>query len=284
MRIYAIIALAFACLNLSAGEKYPMAIMKASYDYDYALTYRDGKNDWKHAVMILQIAPEQSRFYSYKTEFLDSLIATESGRKIYHQMISDAIARGNGDVASINMPCKDVHTQVNKYFDKGEMRVIEFANMNDYFYMEPLNELTWTIGDSVKTILGYECQKAEADYHGRHWIAWFAPEVPVQDGPWKLYGLPGLIMEAYCGSREHIFSITGLQKVSEPITPKPGKPVLEKTERIPFLKEKRESWGGAGKELEALLRSMDPDVTINSTSNTKPTSTFHDYLETDYWK
>lgn len=40
-------------------------------------------------------------------------------------------------------------------------------------------------------------QKATCDFAGRKWIAWFTTEIPIQDGPYKFYGLPC----AYCEIR-----------------------------------------------------------------------------------
>lgn len=55
---------------------------------------------------------------------------------------------------------------------------------------------SWKIEDSFKEIGGVTCQKARIKLRGREYIAWFAQEIPVPAGPWKLNGLPGLIVEA----------------------------------------------------------------------------------------
>lgn len=43
--------------------------------------------------------------------------------------------------------------------------------------------------------MGYSCQKATTTFRGREFNVYFAKDIPIADGPWKLNGLPGLILE-----------------------------------------------------------------------------------------
>lgn len=52
----------------------------------------------------------------------------------------------------------------------------------------------WSIESDTLSILGHNCQKASVLFAGRKYTAWFALDIPVGDGPWKFWGLPGLIM------------------------------------------------------------------------------------------
>lgn len=53
----------------------------------------------------------------------------------------------------------------------------------------------WQILPEVSNIMGLECQAAELNYGGRLWKAYFAPEIPLMDGPYKFMNLPGLIVK-----------------------------------------------------------------------------------------
>jgi GLPGLI family protein len=64
------------------------------------------------------------------------------------------------------------------------------------FTMDSNSDFNWQIQKKEKQkILNYTCYKAIGKFRGRNYIAWFAPDIPVEIGPWKFRGLPGLILK-----------------------------------------------------------------------------------------
>ena len=71
-----------------------------------------------------------------------------------------------------------------------------FDNKNDWF-MDTLKIINWKIENKFKKIEKFNCQKATCFFAGRNYNAWFTADIPLSYGPWKLNGLPGLILEVY---------------------------------------------------------------------------------------
>jgi GLPGLI family protein len=61
---------------------------------------------------------------------------------------------------------------------------------------DTLEDIVWRIEPDFKRFSTYNCQKAMGEFRGRTYEAWFAPDIPISSGPFKLGGLPGLILEA----------------------------------------------------------------------------------------
>ena len=79
----------------------------------------------------------------------------------------------------------------------------EFFEKAAYIAAEPIFPTQkWAIEKEQKKIGRFNCQKATAKFRGRQYTAWFTMEIPVSYGPWKLHGLPGLILEAYDEAKE----------------------------------------------------------------------------------
>lgn len=267
-----------------SAQDVPIAFMRATYTFTYLGTAPyNGKEYSRAEDYMLQIAPGESRFCGITNYEYEKLMATDEGKALIGDLFRRAtVYDSSGKVKEIkmdlvkdDMPKRGNARVVYKQHDAGELRVTDRLPFEDVVYTVPMADLVWEITDSVKTILGYECQRAESLYHGRNWEAWFAPDIPVQEGPWQLCGLPGLIMEARTEGDEYIFVINGVEKVEEPILPMPKKRDYIKTDRIKFLREKNESLEDPAKVLGGNVRN----------ANGKPmgkVKLLHDLIETDY--
>ena len=69
------------------------------------------------------------------------------------------------------------------------------GNYSRFILGEKKPIINWKITKESQKILGYTTYKATTTFRGRDYIAWFSPEFPYNYGPWKLGGLPGLILK-----------------------------------------------------------------------------------------
>jgi len=65
-----------------------------------------------------------------------------------------------------------------------------------------LNAINWELSEDTATINNMVCQIAYTNFGNRRWKAYFNPDIPISDGPYKFYGLPGLIIRIV-DNREH---------------------------------------------------------------------------------
>jgi len=86
-----------------------------------------------------------------------------------------------------------------------------------YFYKEKKDKLEWSITKDTMNLQGLPCQKAELFYGNRKWVAWFAPSIPISEGPYKFWGLPGLIVNIYDIQKYWSFSLIGLNPTNKRI-------------------------------------------------------------------
>lgn len=75
-------------------------------------------------------------------------------------------------------------------------------------------EFKWNITSDKEKIGTYNTQKATTEFGGRKWNAWFSTDLPFQDGPYKFYGLPGLIVKIEDDSGNYSWELKGNKKVN----------------------------------------------------------------------
>jgi len=69
----------------------------------------------------------------------------------------------------------------------------------------------WHIEKNTDKYKGFSIQKATTNFAGRKWVAWFTSDIPIPDGPYKFYGLPGLILKLEDNTGSHKFNLTGIK-------------------------------------------------------------------------
>ncbi|MFP9116451.1 GLPGLI family protein [Flavobacterium sp. RNTU_13] len=137
---------------------------------------------------------------SYSTLFADN---TSSIYKIYGGEVSEGQSFDKNDSRFVDTSKKNFYNDYIKT-DLLNKKLLFFELMvsNEVLVEDIYPDLRWTITEEQKVIADYTCVKATVSYRGRDWTAWFTPEIPLAVGPWKLHGLPGLILEAYDATGE----------------------------------------------------------------------------------
>jgi len=150
--------------------------------------------------MILLIGDKYSRFSSFNWHLTVDSILPRYPEERHLDMI-----------ASRQLP-----RVVNRYyvFKNRTENILEFYDrLGDLFkYTTELVLFQWKILPNTHEMFGYAVQKATTSFAGRDWVAWFAPEIPISDGPYKFNGLPGLIVLLHDTRNHYRFSLTSFAK------------------------------------------------------------------------
>lgn len=162
------------------------------------------KNDIKTENAYLDISPEKSVFYSENRIKRDSVIqaAMQSGG-----------ARGfNRDQMQSLRSIINYSIEKDK---KSQKMIFKDRIGRDVYTYEEDRPISWKIFLETTKIGEYKVQKAETDFGGRKWTAWFTTDLPYQDGPYKFGGLPGLIVKVEDDKDEYSFDLMKNYKIAD---------------------------------------------------------------------
>lgn len=157
--------------------------------------------------MLLQIGPDGlSKFSSYKNLTVDSILMRSTQEQIADAAIEGRLSTGE-------------FMTIYKNYPAGRLTHTEKICQDWFRYEEEMPSFDWELTDSVAPVLGYECQSARCKFRGREWTVFYTEDIPLTDGPWKLHGLPGLIMKASDADGHYTFECIGIKsKADRPIT------------------------------------------------------------------
>lgn len=156
---------------------------------------------------------------------------------VWNKIGMDSMQQGSSLKTHKNEQSEEVHLTLSSVDEKGYQVYRNFRNkeiilrfpdafpVGPYIAVDKWNPWKWTLINEHKEILGFTAQKAIAEFRGRIYIAWFTNEIPRPYGPWKLFGLPGLILEAHDTANVVVFKATkinyplsenGVKKIQKP--------------------------------------------------------------------
>ncbi len=187
------------------------AILAQNQRFVYEYTFKPDSLNRQNIVketMNLDITKEKSNFYSHLLISNDSLFNAEYEKGKAKQFLSIDMRK---------MKKSNVRFRVSKKYPNFETFYHTSINAEN-FVIKETNKIDWKILPETNNIEGFKVQKAATSFGGRNWIAWFSSEIPMQEGPYKFCGLPGLILAIEDEKGDHVFRFLGNQKLdSEPV-------------------------------------------------------------------
>ena len=153
---------------------------------------------------VLRIGNVYSLYYNWTSMLRDSVFSAAANQITPDRVREINVIRNDDDFENIlrNMRGGTVNAQSERqsstrFFKNRQTHTITSidGNITEMFLVEEtIPPQEWTIFPDTMTVLNYLCFKATTTFRGRNYIAWFTPDIPINEGPWKIYGLPGLIL------------------------------------------------------------------------------------------
>ena len=157
-------------------------------------------------------------------------------------------------------------TKIQKiYFDFKTKKYQEVKYLKEELVVQDtLNLPNWNILDEIKNINNHQCRKATTTFKGRNYEVWFTSDYPTKFGPWKLNGLPGLIIIAKDENKEVFFEASEIFKTNDNIEKKiNSNKTITNSEYFIIIQKKQ-------KDIEERLKSMgDRNTKIDVKFNVK---------------
>lgn len=169
--------------------------------YEANMKLSKEKQDKHTEIFLLDTSPQKSVFYSENNIKRDSIMRRMRDTRSFNPSVMENFRNTTNYVVE-----KDLINQTIIFRDR--------VGRDNYIYTENPN-LDWKLTQEVTQIGDYKVQKAQTHYAGREWIAWFTTDLPYIDGPYKFYGLPGLIIKLEDNLGDYSFDLKEIKKIDD---------------------------------------------------------------------
>lgn len=139
----------------------------------YNLEYKSDslQADWQKKTMVLDINPKDVKYYDYSFLIKDSINKRTNSQNInWTDQIPVTRKRNSNQNLNYNALNFDIYTYVTE------------------------DNMSWNLHKDTQEYNGLKLQKATCNFGGRNWTAWFTKDIPINEGPYKFRGLPGMIV------------------------------------------------------------------------------------------
>jgi GLPGLI family protein len=146
------------------------------------------------------VLPAERLIIKESTLFFNDSISKFVFDKMDNKNTSESKVKSDGNSISLSFSSTDEQgSSIFRNFTN-EIIIVREAKTDklfeSYLYEDTWIKIDWKIQEDIMKIGNFNCKKAIGVYRGRTYIAWFTEEIPLPYGPWKLFGLPGLILQA----------------------------------------------------------------------------------------
>ncbi|UOE38143.1 GLPGLI family protein [Chryseobacterium oryzae] len=185
---------------------------ESSNRFFYELTFKPKKDSTKldKVITVLDITNKDRSVYQDYT-----VISQDSITKVEIEAMQKA---GVYKDLSKSLKTPKFSARIHKYYPGMKIEYIDkVANGMtpvNIAYTEDL-KFKWKISNEKQKIGEYNTQKATTDFGGRKWTAWFSTDLPFPDGPYKFWGLPGLIVKIEDDAKNYSWILQGNKKVDD---------------------------------------------------------------------
>ncbi len=171
-----------------------VSVTAQTHRFVYDVVYRpdSASTEIRKANYYLDINPDQT-FYYERPFFVSDSIEKASGLRTFSGKANDLMS-------------KKIKTR--------EYTLYSIQSF-DIYQLKDEPKISWKIEKETKKTSSLQLQEATAKFGGRNWIAWFSKDIPFQEGPYKFYGLPGLIVEIYDDNENYHFSLNKSENFTE---------------------------------------------------------------------
>lgn len=149
---------------------------------------------------------DEYKVENYYLDIMDkkSIFRLEKNRK------SDSLTAKTGFGLGFKINYNDQFDVIKNDENNAVHKIIFSPLFRDVYFITP-DKLEWKILLEKMKIGVYDCQKAEVDYGGRTWTAWFTTKIPISDGPYIFNKLPGMIIKISDENSEFNFDLISIK-------------------------------------------------------------------------